>query len=202
MTETELSEKLRSMRENAPHGCGVAMILLFGIIHSKELKEQSPESRHRIIRRAGLQEAYYTEISKGISLAAFVNPKPEWTFGTEDDKIAEDNELDQIQVEQNRAVQRIDRYFPSDKNDRNLKKYQRVVKTAIEGGCTDETAINKNWLMDATDGCTEGTIASMCTEGGNSYGRYFVNGRYGLTFDSDVWQALIRKGWVKSNEQV
>ena len=72
MTEKELSEKLAEMYNNAIKGESVAMIHLFGIKYSEQIKEYSTKE---IVERSGLRPSYSTEVSKGIKLAKFVTIK-------------------------------------------------------------------------------------------------------------------------------
>ncbi len=74
MTIKELGEKLSEMYHNAPKGDSVAMIHLFGIKYSKEIK-MSEFSNKDIAKAARIQESYGTEISKGVKLANYVTPK-------------------------------------------------------------------------------------------------------------------------------
>lgn len=72
MTSTELGEILKNMYFNAPKGNSVIMILLFGIKHAMYL-EKSSTSLKEILKLAGINESYYSEISKGIMLADYVD---------------------------------------------------------------------------------------------------------------------------------
>jgi hypothetical protein len=74
MTIQELGSKLSEMYNNAPKGDSVAMIHLFGIKYSNEILK-SKFSKKDIVKAARIQESYGTEISKGVKLAKYVNPK-------------------------------------------------------------------------------------------------------------------------------
>jgi 5-methylcytosine-specific restriction protein B len=80
MTVTELSKKLSEMYENAPEGDKVAMIHLFGIRYSDEIKRNGKVSyvSKEIIKNTKLKngspmhESYDREIFKGLKLAKYV----------------------------------------------------------------------------------------------------------------------------------
>jgi hypothetical protein len=74
MTLKELGEKLSEMYNNAPKGDAVALIHLFGIKYSVEIKN-SRFSKKEIAKAARIHESYGTEISKGVKLANYVTPK-------------------------------------------------------------------------------------------------------------------------------
>jgi 5-methylcytosine-specific restriction protein B len=66
MDKNELASILKNMYENAEQGEKVAMIHLFGMQYSKEIKELS--SANEIVKLAGINDSYYSEVSKGIKL--------------------------------------------------------------------------------------------------------------------------------------
>ncbi len=66
MDKNELALILKNMYENAEQGEKVAMIHLFGMKYSKEIKELS--SANEIVKLAGINDSYYSEVSKGIKL--------------------------------------------------------------------------------------------------------------------------------------
>lgn len=74
MTLNELGEKLSEMYNNAPKGDAVAMIHLFGIKYSNEIKK-SEYSKKDIIKQSGISASYLTELTKGVKLAEYVIPK-------------------------------------------------------------------------------------------------------------------------------
>ncbi len=74
MTINELAEKLANMYETAPTGDSVAMIHLFGIRYSNEIKDLGVSSK-ALAKAAKLNDSYGTEISKGVKLAKYVTPK-------------------------------------------------------------------------------------------------------------------------------
>ena len=76
MTEFKLGSILKEMYQSAPRGQQVANIHLFGICYSS-IMEQNRLNKKEILKAAGIPESYQTEISKGISLAAFVDLKSE-----------------------------------------------------------------------------------------------------------------------------
>ena len=76
MTEFKLGSILKEMYQSAPRGQQVANIHLFGICYAS-IMEQNRLNKKEILKTAGIPESYQTEISKGISLAAFVDLKPE-----------------------------------------------------------------------------------------------------------------------------
>lgn len=71
MTKIDLGLKLKEMYDNALKGEKVAMIHLFGIQYSAEIKE-SGASFQDIAVAAGLDRPYGTEISKGAKLSKYV----------------------------------------------------------------------------------------------------------------------------------
>ena len=70
-----LTTILADMYNNAPDGEAVAMIHLFGIRYSKDIKNCA-ESMKKLAISAGIQESYGTEIAKGVKLAQYVWPRP------------------------------------------------------------------------------------------------------------------------------
>lgn len=74
MNIQELGSKLNDMYFNSGDGETVAMIHLFGIKYSNEIKA-SGESMKAVAKAAGIRESYGTEIGKGVRLAKFVIPK-------------------------------------------------------------------------------------------------------------------------------
>ena len=74
MTLNELGGKLSEMYNNAAKGDAVAMIHLFGIKYSNEIKE-SEYSKKDIIKQSGISASYLTELIKGVKLAEYVIPK-------------------------------------------------------------------------------------------------------------------------------
>ncbi len=74
MTPEELTDKLKSMYENAPDRDSVTMIHLFGIMYADELKHCSA-SKEEIAQNATGHPSYQTEINKGIRLARYVELK-------------------------------------------------------------------------------------------------------------------------------
>ncbi len=74
MTKVELGQILKNMYENASKGEAVAMIHLFGIKYSEEIKECNISFKE-IAVAAGMNEPYGTEISKGAKLSKYVTVK-------------------------------------------------------------------------------------------------------------------------------
>ena len=74
MTENDLGRKLNDMYENAPDGYKVTQIHLFGVKYADVIKENDFRVSE-IIKISGLNESYKTEVSKGIKLSKYVNPK-------------------------------------------------------------------------------------------------------------------------------
>ena len=70
----ELGNILNKMYSSAPKGEAVAMIHLFGIKFSQEIKELDYSAK-RIAKAADINESYGTEISKGVKLAQYVIAK-------------------------------------------------------------------------------------------------------------------------------
>ncbi len=71
MDKNELASILKNMYDNAEQGEKVAMIHLFGMNYSKEIKELS--SANEIVKLAGINDSYYSEVSKGIKLQEVSN---------------------------------------------------------------------------------------------------------------------------------
>jgi 5-methylcytosine-specific restriction protein B len=80
MNKNELASILKNMYDNAEEGEKVAMIHLFGMKYSKEIKELS--SANEIVKLAGIKDSYYSEVSKGIKIQEVSNRllKREKTF--------------------------------------------------------------------------------------------------------------------------
>jgi hypothetical protein len=74
MTLNELGQKLSDMYNNAPAGDSVAMIHLFGIKYAAEIN-RGGYSKKDIANSANIPESYGTEISKGVKLSKYVQPK-------------------------------------------------------------------------------------------------------------------------------
>ena len=70
----ELGEVLHDMYFNSEDGETVAMIHLFAVKYAEEIKS-SGESMKAIANAAGIPESYGTEISKGVKLSKFVQPR-------------------------------------------------------------------------------------------------------------------------------
>ena len=70
MNETELSEILRRMHRNAPHGEQSTAVHLFGIRYVAELSAPHV-SINTVAALAGLDK-WYTEVRKGMRLAKYV----------------------------------------------------------------------------------------------------------------------------------
>lgn len=77
MTTFELGSKLREMYENAMDSNQVAMIHLFGILYTDEI-DRANATNSEVIRAAGINSSYQTELSKGRKLSKFVYVKPEY----------------------------------------------------------------------------------------------------------------------------
>lgn len=71
MSKNELGLILRDMYSNADEGDKVANIHLFGIKYANEIVTNK-YGASEIIRIAGLNNSYSTELSKGIKLARYV----------------------------------------------------------------------------------------------------------------------------------
>lgn len=76
MTEYLLGRVLRKMYDNASRGLQVASIHVFSIYFA-DVMEKGQLSKKEILKAADLPETYQTEISKGMNLARFVDPKKE-----------------------------------------------------------------------------------------------------------------------------
>ena len=78
MTESELVEKLRKMREHGPLN---PMTMLFGIVFSREIRGLGPGTANRIAdeynRRGHLGTANHAPIRDGLRLASYVEPDPD-----------------------------------------------------------------------------------------------------------------------------
>lgn len=72
MNTIELGKELRKMYINAANREQVAMIHLFGIKYSKELKNCKVSE---VVDEAGLRKSYGTEVRKGMRLARYVDLK-------------------------------------------------------------------------------------------------------------------------------
>lgn len=74
--ETSLGQILRRAYDNAPKNRQVAMVHLFGIKYANIILEKGI-SLLDIIKAAGINEPYKTELRKGMNLAGFVVVKEE-----------------------------------------------------------------------------------------------------------------------------
>ncbi|MGI9013676.1 MAG: HTH-like domain-containing protein [Phycisphaerales bacterium] len=75
MSAQELGNTLREMYDGADKGSAVVMIHLFGIKYATQIRESGANARD-IVRAAGMNDSYATEIQKAIRLAEFVDVKP------------------------------------------------------------------------------------------------------------------------------
>lgn len=82
MGEYELGMELRRMYDTAPKGNQAVAIHLFGIRFWRELSAGGVNKK-AILRAAGLQESYHTEISKGQKLGQYVSIKDDTTWYSE-----------------------------------------------------------------------------------------------------------------------
>ena len=74
LTAQQLGDILRDMYENAKEGYAVVLIHLFGIKYAEQIRD-SGVTPMDIVRAAGINASYSTEIQKGIRLAEFVTVK-------------------------------------------------------------------------------------------------------------------------------
>lgn len=74
MVEAELALRLREMYDRAKRNEAACQVHLFGIIYAKELQECGCSLKD-IVRRSGISMGYLSEVSKGIKLAQYVEPK-------------------------------------------------------------------------------------------------------------------------------
>lgn len=72
MNAQQLGKALKTMYSSAANGEKVAMIHLFGITYSNEISASNVSD---IIDEAGISRTYKTEVSKGVKLAKYVQPK-------------------------------------------------------------------------------------------------------------------------------
>lgn len=75
MSVQDLGNELREMYNGADKGSAVVMIHLFGIKFASQIRESGANASD-IVRAAGMNDSYVTEIQKGIRLAEFVDVKP------------------------------------------------------------------------------------------------------------------------------
>lgn len=71
MSELELSQILKGMYRNAPEGDSVAMIHLFGIKFSEQLKCKNI-SISNVVLLSQIPVSYKAEVAKGIRLSKYV----------------------------------------------------------------------------------------------------------------------------------
>lgn len=71
----QLGMTLRRMYDSAPQGDKTTQIHLFGIKYAADIQAADVTARE-IVLAAGMQKSYATEVSKGIRLAKYVNPRP------------------------------------------------------------------------------------------------------------------------------
>ena len=72
MGAKELGKLLNDMYQNAPRGEQVTMIHLFGIKYSADIKRSGIKE---VVKEAGINSTYSTEISKAINLSKYVKAK-------------------------------------------------------------------------------------------------------------------------------
>ena len=74
MSTAELGAILSDMYNSAPMEDASLMIRLFGIKYAKEIKKDN-YSNEEIIKASGISELYVYELSKGVKLSEYVNPR-------------------------------------------------------------------------------------------------------------------------------
>src|SRR5450830_1438070 len=76
-TPDELGRVLRRMYDDAPRGDKVASIHLFGIKYAADVHAVGANAAD-MVRASGLKASYVVEVNKGLNLAKFVVPKPQY----------------------------------------------------------------------------------------------------------------------------
>lgn len=74
MTISELAERLKNMYDNAKEKETVVSIHLFGIKYGHEILSNKYNTKE-IVRRAGINASYSTEINKAVNLSKYVELK-------------------------------------------------------------------------------------------------------------------------------
>ena len=74
MSVQDLGNELCEMYNGADKGSAVVMIHFFGIKFASQIRENGAHASD-IVRVAGMNDSYVTEIQKGIRLAEFVDVK-------------------------------------------------------------------------------------------------------------------------------
>lgn len=74
MNLNQLGKILNHMYFDSPHGETVAMIHLFAVKYTDEIRATG-ESMKAIAKAAGIPESYGAEINKGVKLSKYVIPK-------------------------------------------------------------------------------------------------------------------------------
>lgn len=73
----------------------------------------------------------------------------------------------------------------------------KAIQAALDLGCTDKDGVTDEDIISKATGVNDGTIASMKSELGHNYGRFFVGENSSLTFAEDVWEKLQELGWTR-----
>jgi len=76
-TREQLGGTLRRMYDSAPTGEKVANIHLFAIKYAADIRDAGLTAGD-VVKAAGIQASYGAEVSKGINLAKYVVPKPQY----------------------------------------------------------------------------------------------------------------------------
>jgi len=74
MSIDELGSILNGMYNSAPMEDAGSMIRLFGIKYAAQIKKDN-YSNEEIIKASGVSEVYLYELSKGVKLSEYVNPR-------------------------------------------------------------------------------------------------------------------------------
>lgn len=74
MVKAELAALLRAMYDGAKRNEAACQVHLFGIKYAKELQECGCPLKE-IVQLSGISMGYLSEVSKGVKLAQYVEPK-------------------------------------------------------------------------------------------------------------------------------
>ena len=74
MTDLELARRLRSVYDHAGRNEAACQVHLFGIRYAEELRACGCSLKH-IVELSGVSMGYLPELSKGIKLSRYVQPR-------------------------------------------------------------------------------------------------------------------------------
>ncbi|MEE1265736.1 MAG: hypothetical protein UHH87_05555 [Akkermansia sp.] len=96
----------------------------------------------------------------------------------------------------------------ADQHNKPQLKIHKIVSASIELGCTNDVGISRSLLIEHlaqkygdSEQKWENRVAQTFSEDNKEYGQYFCKDGEQLTFHPDVWQEIVRVGWVNAVER-